>query len=294
MLYGGFVLDLAKKIERQLEEIQVEYNFEYGAEYEIALCVILQRFLPDRFRVCRGYVVEQSGKCAGDDIIIIIYDAARFPTLRLLGDNLALKERVPAEAVVAYIEAKHTLYIDKDDCKRHKGQSLDKALKQVAAVKALKRDDVPLSNVAPYFNFPGIISNPPGNPPTKNPWFAMIVAPLLKTAESKPCHALRNVLLESTHRPLPDVIAAGNIIVEPALIDRTIKHVNICSFLCTTTELVVKEIDHPAAVVAILHMMMALEWIILSDLPWPTMLKEVLATNEDEKLKFIYGNSPIR
>jgi hypothetical protein len=79
-----------------LKRIETEHNFEYGAEFEIALCEVLRQVLPSRVGVCRGYVVSEDGTKAGDDIIL--FDAARFPTLRLLGESLALKEQVPVEA----------------------------------------------------------------------------------------------------------------------------------------------------------------------------------------------------
>jgi len=83
------------------------HNFDYGDEFEIALCEVLRTILPGRAAVCRGYVIAQDGRMAGDDIIV--FDATRFPVLRALGDDLSRKEKVPAEAVLAYIEAKHTL-----------------------------------------------------------------------------------------------------------------------------------------------------------------------------------------
>jgi hypothetical protein len=74
---------------------------------------------------------------AGDDIIV--FDTTRSPVLRALGNYLSRKEKVPAEAVLAYIEAKHTLSIHGEG-----GQSLQKATEQTAAVKALPR--VPLEH----------------------------------------------------------------------------------------------------------------------------------------------------
>lgn len=80
-----------------------------------------------KYGICRGFVVDKHGNTAGDDIII--YDQELYPTLRFLDtDNqFAQKEQIPVEAVYAYIEAKHTLNAD----------SLKKAVKQVSAVKKL-------------------------------------------------------------------------------------------------------------------------------------------------------------
>ncbi len=80
---------------------------------------------------------------SGDDILI--FDQDRFPTLRLLDSNdFAQKQRIPVEAVYAYLEAKHTLLLEGDG-----PQSLHKACEQVDAVKKLSRDQVPLTQVNP-------------------------------------------------------------------------------------------------------------------------------------------------
>ena len=92
----------------------IGYSFDYGPEFEIAVCEVLRIALPDRFGVARGYVVSADGSFAGDDIII--YEKARFPTLGLRGkDSYLKKEYIPAEAVYCYIEAKHTLHIESPD-----------------------------------------------------------------------------------------------------------------------------------------------------------------------------------
>ena len=70
--------------------------------------------------------MDKDGNKAGDDIII--FDQQNFPTLRFLNkDNIFLKQQVPIEAVLAYIEVKNTL----DDV------SYLKAVKQVKDVKNL-------------------------------------------------------------------------------------------------------------------------------------------------------------
>ena len=55
---------------------------------------MLRIFLPSKYGVCRGFVVNRHGDKAGDDIII--YDQEKFPTLRLLPkDDFSLKEEIP-------------------------------------------------------------------------------------------------------------------------------------------------------------------------------------------------------
>ena len=119
--------DISEAFDRCLDGMSVVYNFEYGEEFEIAVCETLRRILPRRYGVSRGFVVGKNGDTAGDDIII--YDADSFPSLRFNGnrEDLALKGRIPVDAVYAYIEAKHTLT----------PKTLSKAILQVMNVKRL-------------------------------------------------------------------------------------------------------------------------------------------------------------
>src|SRR6266498_5826443 len=147
LLYGDFVRNMARRFDEALSEIESTYNFELGDEFEIAICNTLRRILPHRFGICRGYVVNRDGEVAGDDIII--YERIRFPTARLLGEDYSRKEKVPIEAVFAYIEAKHTLQLVGDG-----GSSLLNALRQAGAVKALceQRQPVPLTQITHLIN----------------------------------------------------------------------------------------------------------------------------------------------
>lgn len=106
--YNNYVIDLNNKFQRRLDDIAADHNFDYGNEFEIAVCEVLREFLPLKYGICRGHVVSFDGNKTGDDIII--YDQERFPTLRLnRRDNFSRKENIPIEAVYAYFEAKHTI-----------------------------------------------------------------------------------------------------------------------------------------------------------------------------------------
>lgn len=126
-VYNGIIKNIAQEFQRSIGNISAVYNFDYGDEFEISVCKFLRRFLPLKYGVCRGFVVDKLGNTAGDDIII--YDQELYPTLRFLDlDNqFAQKEQIPVEAVYAYIEAKYTL----------NSNSLRKAVKQVGDVKRL-------------------------------------------------------------------------------------------------------------------------------------------------------------
>lgn len=125
-LYDDFLPGFQKKIDSYLTTIKANFNFDLGIEFEIQICKLLRNFLPSKYGVCRGFVVNRFGDKAGDDIII--YDQDRFPTLRLHPkDDFSLKEEIPIEAVYAYLEIKHNLT----------SETLAKAIDQVIAVKKL-------------------------------------------------------------------------------------------------------------------------------------------------------------
>lgn len=137
-MYKSFVKVIHDKFENHLREIQANYNFDNGDEFEIAICKTLRFVLPKQYGVCRGFIVDSKNEIVGDDIII--FDHQRFSTLRFLDDNeYAQKQNIPFEAVYAYIEVKNTLIIEGDD-----GNSISKAIKQCRDVKEkLRRDPVP-------------------------------------------------------------------------------------------------------------------------------------------------------
>ncbi len=129
-MYNGLIEKISQEATKYFDAILATHNFENGNEFEVALCKILRLILPKKYSICRGYIVAPDGSCAGDDIII--YDAYAFPKVRLIEDELAIKQYIPFEAVYAYIEAKHTLYLEDDDV-------IGKAFNQINKVKSLSR-----------------------------------------------------------------------------------------------------------------------------------------------------------
>ncbi len=70
------------------------------------MCHLLSDFLPEKFCVFKGGVVIESGKTAGDDLII--FDKLSFPMLKpIYGNNFSIKQQIPIEAVYSYIECKN-------------------------------------------------------------------------------------------------------------------------------------------------------------------------------------------
>lgn len=269
--YAGFLKDLVERFDDRLKRITVEHNFEYGDEFEIAVCEVLRQILPSRIGVCRGYVVGRDGTTAGDDIIL--FDVARFPTLRLLQGDLALKERVPVDAVLAYIEAKHTLYVEGEG-----GQSLSKAIRQVRAVKRLSRPPVDLLNIGGQIVIRGgfSVDHPRGYPQRRNPLYAAIWAPHLNTKSDKEPHLAVLERADDLRGHLkvlagPDVIAAGQVLVNPALPlpDGTR---GPRPFITEECELMGSTHTLRTLGLAVFQLLWAIEWIRLGEMPWELMV----------------------
>ena len=115
-MYKDYLRRLSDNAANHFEEIDPEWNFDLGHEFEIALGSLLNNMLPDRYGICRGFVTQKDDVIAGDDLII--YDKLKSPLLRPPNDLLfTRKEYVPIEATYIYIEAKNTIEIE-DDGKR--------------------------------------------------------------------------------------------------------------------------------------------------------------------------------
>jgi hypothetical protein len=171
-LYGNYIRALHDSFNAELMSISAQHNFELGNEFEIAICTILRRFLPNKFGICRGFVVSSDGETAGDDIII--YDQERFPTLRLLTRNdFSRLENIPIEAVYAYIEAKHTIDIKEDNTKC----VFMKSFSQCAAVKSLcsRRGKMLLNQADPYLLPLTAVNANEDMPDFRNPVFGAIL-----------------------------------------------------------------------------------------------------------------------
>lgn len=174
-MYADYVERVAKLFDAELDTIEAVHNMELGVEFEIVLCNVLRQVLPTRFGIARGFVVNEHDEEAGDDIII--FEQTTFPTVGLRSDYLR-KEKIPIEAVYAYIEAKHALHLQGGSNDR---QRLQKAIAQVEKVKRLCsiRKRVELGNVD------GVvlestnavkIARPDGFPNHRNPVFCAIFA----------------------------------------------------------------------------------------------------------------------
>ena len=169
--YSDYLHTISNRFAALLGEIKADYNFDLGDEFEIAICKALRVILPTKYGICRGSVFTIDNKSVGDDIII--FDQWHFPVLRLLDDNnYAQKQRIPVEAVIAYIEAKNTIVLEDGH-----GNSLKKAIEQATAIKKLGRKEMPI-NPFSYMNVSfgnGLtVSKSAEQPQTNNPLYTCV------------------------------------------------------------------------------------------------------------------------
>jgi hypothetical protein len=61
LLYNNYIQELNNKFINGLNSIKADYNFDYGDEFEIAICEILRSFLPIKYGICRGCIVASKG-----------------------------------------------------------------------------------------------------------------------------------------------------------------------------------------------------------------------------------------
>jgi hypothetical protein len=272
-LYNGWLLNLAARFQAEFDNIATVHNFEYGDEFEIAVCKVLKTILPRRASVCRGYIVAQNGALAGDDIII--FDSSRFPALRAIGEDLSQKQQVPAESVLAYIEAKHTLFLHGDS-----GQSIDKATLQTCNVKDLSRTPLEHRHLIPGLDLGAQVIPPPTYPNIRNPWYTAI------WSRKSDWPSDQHVLCPSRFAPnipshlRPDLVATDKGCLIPMLVKRDtglpLPRFEIRPFLCQETEHVWSNIETTTLGIAAVHLLSAIEWIVLSEIPWNPMMSSCI------------------
>ncbi len=267
-LYNNWLGKLAERFQAKFDDIRTVHNFEFGDEFEVALCEVLKSIIPRRASVCCGFVVAQDGTLAGDDIII--FDSTRFPALRAIGEDLSRKEQVPAEAVLAYIEAKHTLYLHGSS-----GQLLEKAVAQTAAVKSLSRTPLEHRHLIPGLDLGAQVNPAPTYPKIKNPWYTAIWSRRSEWPGNE--RAISPTALDNTDfRLRPDFIATDQGCLIPMLFKyekgMPMPRMEIRPFLCEETAHVWSDLKDTSLGVAAVHLLSAIEWIVLSEVPWNRMM----------------------
>lgn len=172
-MYKDLIERMSQAASTTFDAIYATFGFDYGHEFEIALCKILRLVLPKKYSICRGHIVTSTGESAGDDIII--YDAYAFPKLRIIEDDLSIKQYIPIEAVYAYIEAKHTLLLEGSQ----KETTFSKACEQLNKIKSLPRLQRSFGEMDGY-NLKAKISGRQNWPDYWNPLFTCIISRNIK------------------------------------------------------------------------------------------------------------------
>lgn len=276
-LYDDFIIRLSEKFTRRLEDIEKDFNFELGDEFEFAICDILQNLLPDNFGVTRGFVVNKDGSKKGDDIII--YDRNRFPTLRFHEKGQFYRlENIPIEAVYAYIEAKHTIeykYQDKD-C------SFSKAFKQASEAKELisQRESSDILSFNPYFKSIPFVNNklkPSSLPNINNPAFSCVIARNFKYVGEKnqkidinSLDFLINNIKIPKQRVIPDLIVLNkDIVFYPRLYENgSFKEGVLFNHNAENLSYQILIRPNIAYGIFLSHLLYAIDWIKLGKMPW--------------------------
>ena len=278
-LYDNFIVNLAARIRNRLDEISADYNFDYGDEFEIAICELLRSFLPNKYGICRGFVVNKNGIKAGDDIII--YDQERFPTLKQISkEDWARKENVPIEAVYCYIEAKYSL-----DVGNSNDSNFQKAIQQVKDVKelVLQREKYELHKYDTYHSVSEPKNLPYGISPYRNPVFTMIISRFVtkdkKYLDDKDeISRLINAFIKETRvgGNSPEGIVVG----KSHYISTSVNHIiqnNPSRFVIPNAinQYMMIEKEDLSLAIGFVHLYAAIDWIRLDKMPWEEIFNNV-------------------
>lgn len=277
MLYNNYIKSIDEKYKSLLSLIKVNYNFDYGDEFEFALCHLLRALLPEKYGVCRGFIVDKESNSVGDDIII--FDQYKFPTIRLFDNkDFSIKQQIPVEAVYAYIEAKHKL----DDL------TFAKSLTQVCKVKQLimKRQKLNLNWINDHFKLVGVDSLKRENcnfPDYFNPPFTAIISNKcgIEHEHLPDASSLIKVRINlgGYNSFPPDLLISDNIVALPAV------GTQIESPFFNSNSEIEAFTSNYAFGIGMSSLLYALDYIELGKIHWPSMLADSLGISLNEKLQ---------
>ncbi|TVO59457.1 DUF6602 domain-containing protein [Denitromonas halophila] len=145
------------RLKLELSSKSITHNGVMGEVNEHHFIEVLRKYLPNRYAVAQGIVVDSNG-ATSDQIDIIIFDPQYTPTLL----DQQSHRFVPAEAVYGVLEAKPTI----------SKQYLEYAADKAASVRRLERTSVPIRHAGGEFP-----------PKTLFPILAGIVAPCVDWAD---------------------------------------------------------------------------------------------------------------
>jgi hypothetical protein len=154
---------------------------------------------------------------------------------------------------------------------------------QTGAVKALHRTPLEHRHLIPGLDLGAQVTGPPSFPDIKNPWYTAIWCRHsrwpgeLRMIPPAMANGIRSLLS-------PDVIATNEGCLFPCLVDRRTAdsepRMELRPFLCSETEYVWSNIKDVGLGVAATHLLWAIEWIVLSEIPWNSMMSSYLRTAE--------------
>lgn len=278
MMYNNYIQKLSSRFMSRMEEIDPQFNFDIGNEFEVHLASLLEEMLPLKFGVCRGFVTPKSGESKGDDIII--YDHHSYPNLRPTStEKFTIKENIPVDSVYAYIEAKNTIEIANKNANTYIGR----AIRQTTAVKSLERPSRLLSE-----RIDGVtlgenmhIQKRKGHPNICNPMYTVIISRGLRekgkaiTNPDDIYDKLLNIKYENNFPP--DLIIVGNdVVVTPALIEQNKQTIESPFYIPNRSQLTVVKMPNMAFGFGLSMIQWALQSIKLKELDWREVLSEAL------------------
>ena len=132
--FAGVHKLLALKLDHAAQTIT--HDGERGSVTESAWIEVLRSYLPNRYAVNSGIVIDSEGHTS-DQIDVVIYDLQYTPVLLTQEPH----RYIPAEAVYAVLEAKPDI----------NKQRLEYAGEKAASVRALKRTSVPIPHAGGVF-----------------------------------------------------------------------------------------------------------------------------------------------
>lgn len=281
MAYNNFLQKILQRVESKFSEISANYNFDLGLELEIALCEVLVSLLPERYGVCRGFIVTQDDEIEGDDIII--FDKHSFPSFRLLESKSFLrKQEIPFEAVYAYIEVKNTLYLFGNN-----GQSITKALNQIGKIKKLSRPAVPVNSIKvgnKTVNFNDFKKNETW-PQISNPLFTIIFSRNIKLPKGVEENEIEITNHIKNSKPdfdvVPDLFVLGDSYIGlPGILKENLHYID-SPFDCEKAKLIIKYAPKISFGLAMINLLRALDFIRLGRINWMKIYSDKFGWSKD-------------
>lgn len=282
MVYNNFVSRISKRFQSRFDEIDPQWNFDIGNEFEMTLATILEELLPDKFGVCRGFVTPMNGDAKGDDIII--YDKINVPLLKPPTNyKFTRKESVPLEATYSYIEAKNSIELVDQKSRNF----IKKAISQVNAVNSLERADRPLNDIVSGYSFRNSsIQGRVGYPEILNPLFTVLFSRGIRINGElvNDYDTIIKHFPDEIEDGGPDLMILGpNLVLAPfypkeigenGKIKKSIYESPFC--IEGRHQMMIWEMPEKAYGFGLCSLLLALQYIKLNDMPWGNVLTEEL------------------